>query len=456
MSNGGGTSSDLHPIELSPAHEILIGQRATQDSIALAFAELYQGRFAYVYPSGWLQWTGKLWSPDISGDIREEIRKLARRHNRDGLSQLAAASFVNGVLEFLKSDPAMKISAFEFDRDAHLLNCFDGVWHLGTGERYDHSPELKITKITPISVGHDEPKVFLKFLDEITGGDKELQAFFQIMLGSLLTGAQEIHKIFYWYGATSRNGKSTLAELIRYILGDYATTFPAEALTKGETRSNDFVQLVGKRLAISGEVPDGCRWHEGRIKTLTSDEYIDVKPHYKETYSVKRTHKHLVLGNYRPAFNSMDAGTTSKFVLVPFNVSFLGREDVDLPMKLRKEAPDILGWLMQGHLQFILNGMKLPTCKAVDEATRDYFESQSTVNMWIEERCERIDNRELPKSHWAKSSELYADYADWKRERGEAPLGESKFSESLQVEFKKARSNGMRFAGLRLSPLPSI
>ena len=86
MSNGGGTSSDLHPIELSPAHEILIGQRATQDSIALAFAELYQGRFAYAYSSGWLQWTGKLWSPDISGDIREEIRKLARRHNRDGLS----------------------------------------------------------------------------------------------------------------------------------------------------------------------------------------------------------------------------------------------------------------------------------------------------------------------------------------------------------------------------------
>ena len=94
--------------------------------------------------------------------------------------------------------------------------------------------------------------------------------------------------------------------------------------------------------------------------------------------------------------------------------------------------------------------------QAVDEATRDYFESQSTVNMWIEERCERIDNRDLPKSHWVKSSELYADYADWKRERGEAPLGESKFSESLQVEFKKARSNGMRFAGLRLNPLPNI
>lgn len=69
---------------------------------------------------------------------------------------------------------------------------------------------------------------------------------------------------------------------------------------------------------------------------------------------------------------------------------------------------------------------------------------------------ERIDNRDLPKSHWVKSSELYANYADWKRERGEAPLGESKFSESLQVEFTKARSNGMRFAGLRLNPFPNI
>ena len=276
------------------------------------------------------------------------------------------------------------------------------------------------------------------------------------MLGSLLTGAQEIHKIFYWYGATSRNGKSTLAELIRDILGDYATTFPSAALTKGETKSNDFVQLVGKRLAISGEVSDGCRWHEGRIKTLTSDQYIDVKPHYKETFSVKRTHKHVVLGNYRPAFNSMDAGTTSKFVLVPFNVSFLGREDVDLPMKLRKEAPDILGWLMQGHLQFIMNGMRLPACKAVDEATQDYFDSQSTVSMWVEECCERIDNLLMPMTSWSRASDLYASYSEWKRSRGEEPYRMQRFSESLQVEFKKGRSDGIRFAGLRVKPYPNI
>ena len=453
MSNKDATHN---AIELSPTHEILIGQRPTQDSVALAFAQLYKGTYVYAYPTGWLKWTGKVWQTDVQGDIREDIRNLTRRHNREGSSSIAASGFIDGVVRLLQFDRNMKMPASKFDADAHFLNCLDGVWHLGTGERYEHSPDFKITKITAVSVGHNQPAVFLKFLDEITDGDRELQAFFQIMLGSLLTGAQEIHKIFYWYGATSRNGKSTLAELIRDILGDYATTFPSAALTKGETKSNDFVQLVGKRLAISGEVSDGCRWHEGRIKTLTSDQYIDVKPHYKETFSVKRTHKHVVLGNYRPAFNSMDAGTTSKFVLVPFNVSFLGREDVDLPMKLRKEAPDILGWLMQGHLQFIMNGMRLPACKAVDEATQDYFDSQSTVSMWVEECCERIDNLLMPMTSWSRASDLYASYSEWKRSRGEEPYRMQRFSESLQVEFKKGRSDGIRFAGLRIKPYPNI
>ena len=440
----------LRSVELTPSQQILLDQHPTQDSVAVVFAELYQRRYVYAYPTGWLKWTGKVWQTDVQGDIKEDVRKLARHHNKRGLSNVAASSFIKGVLELLKCDPIMKLPAADFDADAHLLNCPDGVWHLGTGERFDHSPDFKITKMTPVPVGDGKPSLFLKFLAEITDGDKELQAFFQIMLGALLTGAQEIHKIFYWYGPTSRNGKSTLAELVRYILGDYATTFPATALTKGETKSNDFVQLVGKRLAISGEVPDGSRWHEGRIKTLTSDEFIDVKPHYQETYSVRRTHKHLVLGNYRPAFNSMDAGTTSKFVLVPFNVSFLGREDTDLKNKLRKEAPNILRWLIDGHLQFIMSGMKLPPCKSVDEATKDYFESQSTVNMWIEECCEHVDNKTQPMTSWAKVSNLYANYSEWKRDRGEQPFTMQRFSESLRPHFTKGNSDGMRFAGLKL------
>ena len=103
-----------------------------------------------------------------------------------------------------------------------------------------------------------------------------------------------------------------------------------------------------------------------------------------------------------------------------------------------------------------MNGMRLPACKAVDEATQDYFDSQSTVRMWVEDCCERIDNLQMPMSSWAKASDLYANYSEWKKSRGEEPYRMQRFSESLQVEFKKARSDGMRFAGLRLKPYPNI
>ena len=69
MSNKDATH---YAIELSPTHEILIGQRPTQDSVALAFAQLYKGTYVYAYPTGWLKWTGKVGRPmfkEISGRI---------------------------------------------------------------------------------------------------------------------------------------------------------------------------------------------------------------------------------------------------------------------------------------------------------------------------------------------------------------------------------------------------
>ncbi len=98
MSNKDATHN---AIELSPTHEILIGQRPTQDSVALAFAQLYAGTYVYAYPTGWLKWTGKLWQTDVQGDIREDIRNLTRRHNREGLSSIAASGFIDGVVRLL-------------------------------------------------------------------------------------------------------------------------------------------------------------------------------------------------------------------------------------------------------------------------------------------------------------------------------------------------------------------
>ena len=59
------------------------------------------------------------------------------------------------------------------------------------------------------------------FLDTVTGGDAELQAYLQRMAGYCLTGVTTEHALFFLYG-TGANGKSVFANTLTAILGDYA------------------------------------------------------------------------------------------------------------------------------------------------------------------------------------------------------------------------------------------
>ena len=54
--------------------------------------------------------------------------------------------------------------------------------------------------------------------------------------------------------------------------------------------------------------------------------------------------------------------------------------------------------------------MRLPFCKAADPATNDYFESQATVDLWVEEGCQVVDNEHCVGWDKAQANHLYRDY----------------------------------------------
>ena len=60
------------------------------------------------------------------------------------------------------------------------------------------------------------------FLETVTAGDAELQAFLQRACGYSLTGQTVEHALFFLYG-TGANGKSTFVETLRGIM----TTTPS-------------------------------------------------------------------------------------------------------------------------------------------------------------------------------------------------------------------------------------
>lgn len=437
-----------------PVAQTLLQGQPTQDSVAIAFAHVASGEWRYAHGGGgWLRWAGSHWTPDTVDTVRNEVRNLARSSNPVGRATPASASFHEGVLKQLSADPAFARDFADFDTNSDLLCTPSGVHELETMARLEHNRDLLITQCTRVSPEPGKPERFLRFLDEISDGDAELVRFHRLSLGACLSGAVESHWLLYWYGPTARNGKNTLADLFAWILGDYAGTFPTESLMAAkQSHPTDLLAVRGKRLVISSEVPDGSRWNEARLKQLVSDETLAARPLYSSrTLNFSRSHKHLIFGNFRPALNAMDRGLTSKLKLVPFNVSFLGREDLSLQANLRAEAPQILNNLMEAHQQWVDNGRRLPACKVVDDATDDYFDAQATVDMWIKECCRLLDNSTWAAKRFPRAKELYDNYNHWKKSRGESPMTQQRWGEYMGQRFKKKNREGFRYVGVVLT-----
>jgi len=444
---------------LTDIERIAVGTQ-TQDAIALVFRNRFRGKLLYAHSSGtWMEYDGRRWIVDVLLKPFEYVRVIAREANARNSKDLARSTFYAGVEKIYRTDPAFAVSGADFDTDHLLLNTPAGVVDLRTGQLIPHKPEQMLSKITSVAPDTTPAFLFESILLEICNGDKSLAEFHQVSLGAMLSGAREQHWLLFWYGV-GRNGKSLLADLVFDILGDYARKLPSSMLmsVRSEAHPTEVASLLGSRLALSSEVPEDAHWNESRIKELTGDGTLSARFMHQAYFQFTRSHKHLVLGNFRPQLRSTDIAIFARMKMVPFNVSFADREDPDLPAKLREEAGSILQWLIEGHMKWVANGKKLPPCAAVEQAGEEYASVQSTVKLWVEEcgiQLAEIDGNASTRSY-PKASDLYANYREWKGARGESAISMQRWGEYMSKHFERRKSSGLtRYVGTRLPPSSS-
>lgn len=280
----------------------------------------------------------------------------------------------------------------------------------------------------------------------MTCGDGELVDWLQVFFGMMLTGDTSMHVLPMFIGS-GRNGKSTLADLVLRIMGDYAAKIPSSVLMTdrhGNRHPTEIAQLMGIRLALASEVDQGSFWDEAKLKELTGDETLTARFMRGDFFSFRRTHRFLVLGNYRPQVKAVDPAIRGRLRLVPFRADFSGREDRTLPERLWGEAPAILAWMVNGA-QAWADEQRLPPCRAIEDETGEYFESQSTVDNWIDLELDLSD-----RAARTQSGVLYRAYREWKEGRGEYPVSQTTWGQTMQRRFKTVRSNGVRYVGVTL------
>ena len=210
--------------------------------IAQAFAEQTRD-FAYLYDRGQsVAWVGSRWSVGDKGDlllkaaIGSYLTELFSQYpeSTPRRSLLLDSRFRQGVLEQAKPQLPKWKFAERFDQDPFLLGVpGNGVVDLRTGQAREMRREDFVTKRTRVKPDANyEPKMFLKFMDEITDGDKELNAYLMRHSGYGLTGCVNEHCLPFWWGHGG-NGKGVLLNIRQYILGyEYGTVLRMNDLSR--------------------------------------------------------------------------------------------------------------------------------------------------------------------------------------------------------------------------------
>lgn len=429
--------------------------RNTDMGNAQRFASVYDGRVKHVPERNmWLVWDGTRWKADNLGTIIQLAKHLIRTmYVQAGvatepsyipsLSEWAtkceSRAKLESMLALARPEPEIAISPGKLDTSAWLINCLNGTFNLKTMELQAHSPDDLITKRVNVDYSPDaKAPVWLKFLNRIFDGDKELIAYVQRAVGYTLTGVIAEHALFFLLGG-GRNGKSTFIETIVDLLQEYSVRLRTESLiTKDGSGGipNDIAALAGMRVCVTDETEQDQRMAESLVKKLTGGDEIRARFLHQEFFTFKPAHKLWMFGNHKLNVRGTDKGIWERIKLIPFNVTIPESErDPYLKDKLRAELSGILTWAIDGCFNWQFEG--LGTCDAVERATSEYRIEMDSIGDWLNTSYALDPNGRV------SLADLYSSYKNYMDENGERTISRKRLSVLLKERnFRADRSTG--------------
>ena len=380
---------------------------------------------------------------EASDEANDQSRDaLARWGLKSEEKKTAAASIF-----LAQTEPGIGVLNKQLNVDRYLLNTPNGTVDLKTGFLRKHCREDLITQMTACAVDMeaDCPR-WKKVLLEIMEGDQAMVDYLQRALGYSLTGNAGEHCFFMCHG-TGRNGKNTMLDVVRRIMGDYGWLIDPKELMAGRNEHPAAIaQLVGRRFVTTSEVEGDARLAEGLVKRVTGDDELNARFMRQNPFTFPVLFKLWVLCNDKPEIKGTNEGIWSRIRLIPFEHYFPLEARIKnlVDILVDEEGPAIFGWLVKGCREWQQRSGLVEPQKVLD-ATKTYRGEQDVLEAFLGERCTRYTgDHPLATAVRVKAPELYAQYVDWCKEAGEKNvLTKRRFGSALTgKDHRLEESNG--------------
>ena len=322
----------------------------------------------------------------------------------------------------------------ELDKDDFFINCRNCVLDLSEDQPkvLEHNADLLLSKICNASYNPAaDCTLWKKTVNEIMQGDTAKIKYLQKMSGRFLTGDTSEEEFYIFFGATTRNGKSTITEILLYLLGDYATTISPESLAikankDSRTASPDIAKLAGTRLVVASEPPRRMLFDSSLVKTLTGRDTVSARFLHENEFQFKPKFKLILNSNYLPVINDKTVFSSNRVKVIPFERHFAEKEqNKHLKEQLQQEIDGILNWCIEGLYMYRKEGLEPP--EAVRTATHEYSEDSDKTGKFISECLVRSE-------HNLAAKDVYEKYSQWCNDCGLGIDGRTSFYEELKTK----------------------
>jgi putative DNA primase/helicase len=342
---------------------------------------------------------------------KEFMRRVNRLRSVNGIEKTLTCAHRIG------SD-SLSVLGNEFDQRPWLLPCKNGVIDLQTGALRLGNPDDYLLHSIPYEYNPDPDYLLTgqnspcprweKFISEILLDKPDIIAFLQRLLGYGITGLSTEHFLGVFIG-DGRNGKGTMFETIKAILGELAWSIQPEMLLEQKNirssagPSADLASLYGRRFVIASETDEGRRISGAMVKRLTGADTLTVRaPHDKYEYTFTPTHSLYLYTNDAPYGLARDFALRERLLYIDFPLRYVDDpaakslqdpahaehyrlKAAGLPAALLAEAAGIIAWLVRGCLLWQRDGLAPPASVRAAVASIGY--SDDLLAQYLDACC---------------------------------------------------------------------
>jgi P4 family phage/plasmid primase-like protien len=398
-------------------------------------AEYMVGNLHIIHYQGeTFQYDDGIWKKKTEAWLEAQIHHL--------LKSDASTETISRVIKTVIRESYLAPEKVDYEQSKNLIAAANGLFDIATGDFRPFVPDDYVFRKLQVDY---EPNAtaseFDKFLNELFSGDtdaKEKIKALQELSGYILLADYSLLKLmFYFYGPSANNGKSTFLEIMQAMLGnDMYTSIPLDQL-QGSMLSH----LHGKHVNVVGDLHANTKVPDGILKQLVGGkDLITADRKYLQPLQFINTARLIYAVNRLPFSQAKDKGYFTRVAVISFNNEFVVNPDKNnarqfkadprrIQTILNDELSGVLNWAIEGLKRFLANGeMTIPDSSR--QIVAKYQVENNSVMSFVDECCELKPGPPVNRTH------IYKAYENWCKLSGiRHKVGAATFYNTLKDEY---------------------